>query len=106
MSPARPSVSPAGAVMPHFLHAFLEPITAGALAEHMRSKATIEGDAMRLVRGVAPLTPGHVDALSFCDDAGASKRVAGSASDVVIVPAEAAIRARDGQTLLAVADPR
>jgi len=92
--------------MGEFVRQLPEPATADALVARTPGSATIAGAGSRLIRGIAPLSPGQKDALSFCDPEGSAERVRESLSAVIVVASDADLHPAAAQTLIAVADPR
>jgi UDP-3-O-[3-hydroxymyristoyl] glucosamine N-acyltransferase len=93
-----------------FFRTLPQPVAVDALVARMPRgatlAATIVGDAGRLVRGIAPLTPGHAGALSFCDPGGTSEGISASRSAVIFAAANDNVRASGDTTLILVDDPR
>ncbi len=96
--------------MGEFFRKLPQPVDMDSLVARMPQAPTIvptiTGDAGRLIRGIAPLTPGREGALSFCDPGGAPERIDASQSTVVFAAAHADLRASAEKTLILVDDPR
>jgi UDP-3-O-[3-hydroxymyristoyl] glucosamine N-acyltransferase len=92
------------------MSAFFRPlphaVTAAELARRVALPATLAGHAAAPIRGIAPLGPGHVDALSFADPQAAAERIAASLSSVIIVAPREDLGPADGRTLIVTEDPR
>jgi UDP-3-O-[3-hydroxymyristoyl] glucosamine N-acyltransferase len=89
-----------------FFRKLPEPVTVDALVARIPVTATVVGRGDRPIHGIAPLGPGHDDALSFCDPGGTAERVRASPSAVVIVAPTAGMQPGAAQTLIVVDDPR
>jgi UDP-3-O-[3-hydroxymyristoyl] glucosamine N-acyltransferase len=92
--------------MGEFLRTLPEPVAVEALVARISQGPTISGGSSRLIRGIAPLTPGHEDALSFCDPAAPAERVHASRSAVIVAAPGADLHPAAEQTLILVEDPR
>jgi UDP-3-O-[3-hydroxymyristoyl] glucosamine N-acyltransferase len=92
-----------------FFRKFPHPVAVDSLVARMPQAPTIvptiSGDAGRLIQGIAPLTPGHEGALSFCDPGG-TPDIRASRSAVIFAAADAELRLSAKQTLILVDDPR
>jgi UDP-3-O-[3-hydroxymyristoyl] glucosamine N-acyltransferase len=82
------------------------PVAADSLVARLPQVSTIAGDARRLIGGIASLSPGHEDALSFCDPGNTSDGVRASRSAVIFASADDKLSASVEQTLILVDDPR
>jgi UDP-3-O-[3-hydroxymyristoyl] glucosamine N-acyltransferase len=92
--------------MGEFLRKLPEPVAVDALVARIPQRATVAGAGSRMIRGIAPLSPGQPEALSFCDPGGPADRVRESRSAVIVVAPGAELRATAEQTLIVVEDPR
>jgi UDP-3-O-[3-hydroxymyristoyl] glucosamine N-acyltransferase len=92
--------------MGEFLRELPEPVAVNALVARISQGPSIAGTGSRVIRGIAPLTPGHEGALSFCDPGGPAERVGTSRSAVIVAASGADLRPTAGQTLILVEDPR
>jgi UDP-3-O-[3-hydroxymyristoyl] glucosamine N-acyltransferase len=92
--------------MGEFMREVPQPATVDALVARVAQAATIAGAGGRLIRGIAPLSPGQEGALSFCDPGGSAERVRESRSAVIAVASGADFRPAATQTLVGVEDPR
>lgn len=92
--------------MGEFLRKLFEPIAVDALVAQVGENPSIAGAGSRLIHGIAPLTPGHEGALSFCDPEGGAERVRASRSAVIVAGSGARMQPAAEQTLILVDDPR
>ena len=92
--------------MGEFFRELPQPVAVDAFVARLPGSATIVGAGGRRIRGIAPLSPGRNEGLSFCDPEGTPERVRGSRSSVVIVTSRADLQPRAEQTLIMVEDPR
>jgi UDP-3-O-[3-hydroxymyristoyl] glucosamine N-acyltransferase len=90
--------------MKAFIRPLARALSARALAAGMGAPATLVGDPERTVRGLGALTPGHPDALTFCDARDAQDRL--NASEASVVAVAAPFEPKPQQTLIVVEDPR
>lgn len=92
--------------MGEFLRKLPEPVAVDALVARIPQRATVAGTGGRAIRGIAPLSPGQAEALSFCDPGGPADRVRESRSAVIVAASAADLVPTAEQTLILVEDPR
>ncbi len=90
--------------MSEFIRPLDQAISASALVARIPARATIVGEPHRPVRGLGALSPGHGDALAFCDVVDAQDRLTASCASVIAVAAS--LQPGPHQTLIVVDDPR
>jgi UDP-3-O-[3-hydroxymyristoyl] glucosamine N-acyltransferase len=81
-------------------------LSAADLVARVPGTARIAGDPKRTIRGIASLSEGQADTLSFCDAGDTANRVAASHVSVVVVSSKDAAAPRADQSLIVVDDPR
>jgi len=90
--------------MNEFIRPLPRAMSVRAVLDLVPGASAIAGDPQRIVCGVGALSPGHRDALAFCDARDAPERVAASAASVIAVPFP--MQPGPAQTLVVVDDPR
>lgn len=103
---AKVSTSADGPAMTPFLRALPHPVSAADLAHRLPPTAVVEGDAARMIRGIAELSAASGGALAFCDATQPGDALMRTAASVIVVAGTCEATPGPQQTFLRVDDVR